>query len=101
MSLATVKALVSYLARTRRPLPRAARILTRLSKNLHCVMAFALQRHMSWVTRAVDHGRPTLGDTPCQSCRNLVKLRSSISQVNIHFEFLRPSPISVVSQQQS
>ena len=81
MSLATVKALVGYLAHTRRPLPRAARILTRLSKNLHCVMAFALQRHMSWVTRAVDHGRPTLPDTPCQSCSSLIKLRSSISQV--------------------
>ena len=80
MALETVQALVGYLAHTRKPLPRAARILTRLSKNLHCVMTFALQRHMSWVTRAVDHGRPTLADSPCQSCANLIRLRASVSQ---------------------
>jgi len=75
--LDTIKALINYVLNTKSPLPRAARVLLRLTSNLHCVMSFVKHRSLSWMRLAFDQ-RPTLPDSPCPSCSAHLTLGASL-----------------------
>lgn len=71
--------LIKYLSRTRKPSKRAGRILLRVSQNLYCLMPFVNQRTMSWLRPEIE-SRPTIKESPCQDCLELLELSRELAQ---------------------
>ena len=77
--LRTFQALIKFLCHTKNASKRAGRILLRLSKNLYCLMPIVNQRTMSWLKPQLED-RPTLKDSPCPECSDLLDLSRDLVQ---------------------
>ena len=78
-SLRTFQALINFLCNNKNASKRAGRILLRLSKNLYCLMPLVNQRTMSWLKPQIEN-RPTLKDSPCPECSDLLDLSRDLVQ---------------------
>lgn len=83
----TVAALFSFLSRVPSGLTRTAKILSRLSTNLHCLLPWAHHRHLSYLLLATD-----LLASSCVSCtscgRHLQEVISLVTQLGRNLTLL-------------